>query len=284
MSEEFGTVNMRRGDRSREIEVLRQQYKRHRETLTGMIADAPTEYLATEYQRLIVELDASLQKLNELEAPRAATAAGAVRTGTSPGVDTQPMRTDPGKRPLVSTPGGHYETPMAEPGHGNRTLLIAIIVAALTVLAILAWLMLRSGDERPVAPIVTETAVPVEETDETTTISPAPPMTSDAPSVSIAIQPASHNFGVIRKGTRAVRQYELTNSTDQPMTITIARSACRCLYYSHSPVVAPKGKETITVTIDGARAKPGVLQETIKVSSKSDPSVVASMNVSATVR
>ncbi|HKO55225.1 MAG TPA: hypothetical protein VJ276_05060, partial [Thermoanaerobaculia bacterium] len=67
MSDEFGTVNVRRGDRAREIEVIRQHYRAHRDALAKMMSDAPTEHLAAEYQRLLHDIDASLAKLDELE-------------------------------------------------------------------------------------------------------------------------------------------------------------------------------------------------------------------------
>src|SRR6266542_715914 len=57
MSDDFGTVNVRRGDRAREIEVLRQHYRGHRDALSRLVADAPTEQLAGEYQRLITNID-----------------------------------------------------------------------------------------------------------------------------------------------------------------------------------------------------------------------------------
>jgi len=62
MSDDFGTVSVKRRDRAREIEVLRQRYGTHRDALTRMIPDAPTEPLAAEYQRLVASIDASLRK------------------------------------------------------------------------------------------------------------------------------------------------------------------------------------------------------------------------------
>src|SRR5512138_265563 len=67
MSDDFGTVNVRRGDRAREIEVLRQHYRGHRDALSRLAADAPTEQLAAEYNRLIAGIDDALRKLDELE-------------------------------------------------------------------------------------------------------------------------------------------------------------------------------------------------------------------------
>src|SRR2546423_8685208 len=94
MSDDFGTVNVRRGDRAREIEVLRQHYRAHRDALGRMIADAPTEQLAAEYQRLIASIDESLRKLDEVE----------WRPTTQPGARAAPpppsSMTSPGTRPL----------------------------------------------------------------------------------------------------------------------------------------------------------------------------------------
>jgi hypothetical protein len=287
MPDEFGTVNVRRGERAREIEIIRQQYKRHRDALTSMIADAPTEHLATEYQRLINELDTSLLKLNELETPTLTGAGAAASMPPRTPTDTQPIKSEPGTRRLVtSSAAGDYDAMPEEPRRANRFLLFAIVAAGLAVLAVLGWMMWRGTGERPDTPIVTETtevAAPATP-DETGTIveTPAPPVT---PAVAvIRVEPASHDFGTIRKGTRAVRQYEVSNSTDQPITISVTRSTCRCLYYSHAPVIPPRGRETITVTVDGARAKVGPLRENVQVTAKANPSIVAPLNVTATIR
>ena len=68
MSDDFGTGSGRRGSAGgRELENLRRHYREHLEALTRMKAEAPTEHLATEYQRLIGDIEASLAKLEELE-------------------------------------------------------------------------------------------------------------------------------------------------------------------------------------------------------------------------
>src|ERR1700756_4303153 len=66
-SDDFGTVNVKRGDRAREIEILRQNYRAHRDALVQMAREAPSEQLATEYQRLIRSIETSLARLNDLE-------------------------------------------------------------------------------------------------------------------------------------------------------------------------------------------------------------------------
>ena len=81
-----------------------------------------------------------------------------------------------------------------------------------------------------------------------------------------------------------MRQFRLTNNSDQILPIQIARSTCRCLYYEHVGSIAPHAKETLTVAIDGARAKRGALHETVHVSSKKDPAVNATFDVGATIK
>jgi hypothetical protein len=293
MGDDFGTVNVRRGDRAREIEVLRQHYRSHRDALARMIADAPTEQLAAEYQRLIGSIDESLRKLDELEG-RPATQPG---TRAIPPPPVQSM-TSPGARPLspepVTEPQKYVDEPppATEPG-GSRTLLI-IAVGALVIAAIVYLIWRASRDrgtaatgttgsvvEQPVTPATADTIAPA------TTSQPAAATVAPAAQVgggSLKITPALADYGVVRKGTRAVRQFEAVNGGAAPLDVQVARSACRCLFYAfHSPIPA-HGKETITVTVDGAKAKPGAIDEQLAVTSKKDPSISATIGVRAVVR
>jgi hypothetical protein len=289
MSDDFGTINVRRGERAREIEVLRQHYRHHREALTKMIADAPTEHLAAEYQRLVAEIDRSLFKLDELEGIVPAVPVVPQATHEPAKSHGDPLRAqapDPGSLPLTANPQFGDETspgidlPPGEEVPRSRLALIAI--AAILALALVGWLIWRASSGRagegPIvedmsaAPIATDSDVaPVE--------NPALPA-----STGLAVKPLAHDFGVIRKGTRATRQFEIANDTDEPVTVQVARSACRCLFYEHAPVIPPKAKEALTVTVDGARAKAGELRETIKVTAKTDSSVATSFEVIATIR
>lgn len=281
MSDDFGTVNVKRGDRSREIEVLRQHYGTHREALTRMIPDAPTEQLASEYQRLVASIDASLRKLDEL--------AGGTAAGFN---ETQRMGTAPGNRPLVSsgvspepvTNHGitSYDGPTDRPSNnGSRLLLMMVIVVA--VLGIIGWLIWRaSSDHKPAATQVIEQPASTTGVDTAATSVPVPV----AASSSIKIAPEVADYGTIRKGTRAVRQFEITNLTSTPLSITVARSACRCLYYEYDAKrkLPAKGKEALTVTIDGARAKAGALSEEIAVTSKDDANATGTIGVRAVIK
>jgi len=288
MSDDFGTINLKRGERAREIEVLRQHYRQHRDALARMIADAPTEHLATEYQRLVGEIDRALAKLHELEG-----GAGA----PPPVVDVPPpphRPTDPGMRPLAQdTLYDELAEPPAIPVSEAepRSRVPLILGAAILALAIIGWLIWRASSERTAGTaIVEETATSTSDTSGTGTAEDGT-STSDstiepaaAVPAGLAVVPVSHDYGTIRKGTRATRQYELSNTTDEPMTINVARSACRCLYYEHAPVIPPKAKESLTVTIDGARAKAGTLHEQIRVASKANAAVGVTIDVNATIQ
>ena len=234
MSDDFGTISARRGDRAKEIEVLR----KHRESLVQMLADVD-------------------QQLRELE-----------------------IFETPGARPLVTTPD--YEEPVAaQPGSGlNVLLIVGVAVLALAAIAGLIW---WASSDRQAAPTTTTTAAVEETATETTATAPAT-IAEAAPANGLAVAPASRDYGLVRKGTRVTRQFEIANNTEEPISINLARSACRCLYYEHAPVIPPKAKESVTVTVDGAKVAAGTLRETIRVTAKADPSIGTSFDVIATVR
>ena len=283
MSDDFGTINVKRGERTREIEVLRQHYRQHREALVRMNADAPTEHLAAEYQRLIIEIDRAMGKLNELE--------GAAASPPPPPPGNPRLKTEPGLRPLVTTPGdrpvdddeGETPAPMDLPLEDEPRSRVPLILAAMLVaLVLIGWLVWRASTDRGDTPPIVEnsTAAPATSTAPDTSVEEAPPPVTGA----LAVTPASHEYGVIRKGTRATRQFQIANAGTEPLSIQVARSTCRCLYYEHAPVIPPNANETLTVTIDGAKAKAGALSETVRITKKGDPTVAASVDVSATIQ
>jgi len=276
MSDDFGTINIKRGERAREIEVLRQHYRQHREALARMTADAPTEHLAAEYQRLIVEIDRALGKLNELEGAAAA----------SPPPANPRLKTEPGMRALMNTPitdDGEPPTPRDLPLEEEPRSRVPLILAAMLVaLVLIGWLVWRASTDRgDTPPLIAEngTNAPAS-TAPDTSLEEVPVPAAGA----LAVSPPSHDYGVIRKGTRATRQFEINNRSNEPMSVEVARSTCRCLYYEHAPVIPPKAKESLTITVDGAKAKAGALSETVRITKKGDPTVAASVDVSATIQ
>lgn len=282
MSDDFGTVNVRRGDRAREIEVMRQRYRAHRDTLQRLAADAPTDHLASEYQRLAGEIDTAMAKLDELEGRTATSPAQAAVPPPPP----PPTRTSAGDRPLAGVADDSLVLePGARPNPGSRVAII--IVGGVIVLLAIVFLIWRGSERKPAGAIVEQPSA-VSTADTASPAAAPPPAETPVPAAasSIKVTPLLADYGVIRKGTRAVRQYDLVNNGSVPITIQVSRSACRCLFYEYNgkTKVAPKGKERITVTVDGGKAAIGTLRETLSVTAKEDPSASAQFTVQAVIR
>ncbi|HVG23865.1 MAG TPA: DUF1573 domain-containing protein [Thermoanaerobaculia bacterium] len=253
MSDDFGTVSARR---EREIDVLR----KHRESLVKMLAD----------------VDAQLRDLGEI---------------TTPVVPPPSSRDESlGSRPIVNTASWEEPDPAAtttQPGGGLRVLVILGIAAI--ALAVIGWLIWRASSDRPKNDaVIEETTAAASETSATRaadtaadTAAETEPGTIAPASALMRVTPRSQDYGLVRKGTRATRQFQFRNESDEPATIAVARSACRCLYYEYEKLVPPKATESITVTVDGARAKAGTLRESIAVTTKAGGT---SFDVIATVR
>ena len=279
MPEEFGTVNLKQGTQQREIELLRRHYRSHKDALTKMMSDAPSEHLAGEYQKLIAEIEMAVHKLDELEGKT---------TPPAPSLsDTNPsLKIPAGNRPLVRTadssvppppPAMAYEPPSPRAAQ-NRVVII--VLAGLIVLGIIGWLIWRSSADRKTAgPVVEQQPVGATAAAHPPAVTPAP-----RPVESLKVTPANADYGTIRKGTRAVRQFQVTNTSDTATEIEVTRSTCRCLFYDYNGKLPAKGQETITVTVDGARAKVGTLVEQVDVHLKRDPSVRTAFTVQATIQ
>jgi hypothetical protein len=266
MSDDFGTVNIRPGGQEREIEALRQQF-----------------------QRLRGDVDAALRRLDAMTAqPSGATAPGNRPLVTPPVTPPLTPLVTPIAEPVTDHGTGTYAAPEREvaaaPSGAGRLLLMGLI--GLAVLAGIGWLIWRaSNDRKAKTPQVVEQPATTPATTGTDTVAPAATAPEPAAAASsIAIAPAVADYGTIRKGTRAVRQFVVTNSGRTPITIQIARSSCRCLYYDYVAKLTPKKKETVTVTVDGARAKAGALEENIAVSSKEDPNATGTLGVRAVIQ
>lgn len=276
-SDDFGTVNVNRAQRAREIEVMRAHYRRHREALVSMHEDAPTEGLANAYQSLIRDIDSSLTKLDDLE--RGVSTPSVPPPPSLP--PSIPLKTQPNERPLEQV----YDDEPTHTGYGGGKpgasggRLAAIVLAGLLVLGAIGWLVWRGSSDRKPEEVVIDTAATTETTPDT-----EPTTTTVAEAAALSVTPAAHNYGTIRKGTRATRQYEIRNNGENPVTVTVSRSACRCLYYEYNALIPPKAKESLTVTIDGAKAKSGALNETIQVAAKNDPGTTASFQLNAEIQ
>lgn len=294
MSDEFHTVSAKRGDRAREIEALRARYRKHREALLSLAGDAPSELIAADYRRVIADIDVALAKLDDAAGvPLAAAASAAPPPPPAPahparrGTAEEPLRmkTQPGMRPLVTPAALDDDTgAYARSGGDSRRLIIIVAITVLALAAIAAFIWKPWRDDEPGGAVVEQPAAGTDTITSATIAEDGPVTRAPASAAQLTVSPDTMDFGIVRKGTRATRQYELVNNGDEPLSPDVARSTCRCLYYEYAPVIPPRGKETLTVTIDGAKAKAGPLLESVRVTSKSDPSVVVTFDVTATVR
>lgn len=268
MSDDFGTIH---GRRTKEIDVLR----RHREALLKMLAD----------------VDAQLSELGEITTPLLRTPPPTQHVAAPPpsSAPSVPKDDSLGSRPILNTASYEDSDATAQPGGGMRILIILGI--AVIALALIGWLIWRASSDRPKADaVIEETTTPAEPASTAPdtvgdagpgTVAPAP---EPVQAGTMSVAPRSHDYGLIRKGTRATRQFQFRNDSDEPVTISVSRSACRCLFYEYEALVPPKATETITVTVDGAKAKAGTLRETIRVAPKSGGAPGTSFDVIATIR
>jgi hypothetical protein len=281
--EEWQTVSVKGQNRSREIEVIRQRYREHLAALQRLGADSPTERLANEYRRLEEDIRRSIAKLDEIDGrgvavdPRIDTA-----VGRAPARAASPEDRGVEAAGAIARGADSDDTirhGRESPGSGIRVMLIALV--GIAVLAILGFFVWRASSHSKTPDRVVEQRPAATETvreEQPATTAPA------APEALLRIVPASADYGTIRKGTRAVRQFEITNGGTAPVPIRASRSNCRCLFYEYSGQIAPKKKETITVTIDGVKAKKGALDETVQVSSKNDQTMTASFAIHALIK
>ncbi|MFN2239909.1 MAG: DUF1573 domain-containing protein [Thermoanaerobaculia bacterium] len=261
MSDEWNTVNIRPGAGGvlREIDLLRRRYADHRSTLERLASDAPTEQLARRYRQLIGELEASMARIAELEMGRA---------------------DDPSAEPLDDHDPRWHEPEEAvafeeeRPRRGLSTVLVVLAAAFIVgVLGLFAWNWIRGGAESDAPASIVEPSErePVIEPD------------SVHQEVVLSASPDQQHYGELRRGTRAVRQFEIANNTNETLPISVLRSDCRCLWFEYADTIPPRGTTTLTVTVDGAKAPAGTLRETVQIVSKTDPPVTIAVEVVADI-
>jgi hypothetical protein len=181
---------------------------------------------------------------------------------------------------------GRYDT---SPGAGSSSSrIVLMVVIGLVVLGAIGWLIWRASSERKPSTrttTVAEQPVTTAPADTGAAVPATTPAPAAAASGGIRVTPAVQDYGIIRKGTRAVRQFDLVNTGSIPLSIAVARSACRCLYYEYnSKKIAPNAHETISVTVDAARAKSPNIDEQLAVTAKEDPNATATIGVRAAIK
>ncbi len=277
MDDDWKTVNYKpgKGGVIREIDLLRRRYADHRSALENLAADAPTEHLARRYRDVIADVDAAVSKLDALEGEPVSAHPGAPLPSREARASETPVAETRGARSWSDAPP--YESSAAEtqqprrPGGGRALLILLAGLFMIGVLALLFWNWLR-GDAPEAQVVRPET---------TLTETAAPPPAEAEPDLSIA--PETQDYGTIRRGSRAARQFEIQNQTDATLPVGVRRSACRCLWFEYADTIPARGTTTLTVTIDAAKVPPGRLRETVEVATRSDPPVVAKFTVTADI-
>lgn len=281
-------------DSRRELENLRQRYQEHRRTIRHLLQTAPDERLATRYEATLTELQKSIDQLDRIdrEAPVEAeetpfdpnqtrSIAPAAAPGALDTLSSKPERSfddidiDTRNRnwnnPVVRDETAEAEQPS---GTGAKKVSVlawiagAIVLIMVVLAAILFWP--RDQEERQAAD--TATALEDSEIEE----QPAPPSV-------LEVEPSVYDYGAIRKGTRSVHRFTIRNRSDQVLPISVSRSDCRCLWYGDFPEIPAGESGELAITVDGARADAGVLNETVTITSEAEPDARAEIELTAQI-
>lgn len=284
-------------DSRRELENLRQRYHEHRRSVRHLLQTAPDERLATRYEATLTELQKSIDQLDRIdrESPAepeqapfdpnqtrsikpAATPAATGTLSTRPAASFDDVDIDTRNRgwnhPVVRDETVEREQPSPAGGRkGSALAWIAgiIILIVLVLAAIMYWP--EGGESAEDADAATATLVEENTAEEP----PAPPSV-------LTVEPATYDYGIIRKGTRSVHRFTIQNRTDQVLPISVSRSDCRCLWYDHPPEIPAGESAEVAITVDGARADAGVLTETVVLTSEAEPEARAEIELTAQIR
>jgi hypothetical protein len=257
----------------REIDRLKRVYAQHAETLSTLATSAPTKALARRYGDLIGEINRSILALDDPGAmiprgtaerpidpePRATPPVVQPPRPATPSVSEVKLRTEPGTS-MIS----------AEPESGVFGRIVLILAMALILIGALAFLVWKfSGESQAPAPPPAVVEVPEP------ALVPEPPLRAT---------PEAQDFGVVLKGTRVARTFEVANNTDRDVTIEIERSKCRCLWFDYPRVIPARGRIVVSVAVDGGRAETGLVSEAIVIATKHEPRVATEVQVTAQVR
>ena len=276
----------------REVDRLRGVYSDHAETLSKLAASSPSKQLARRYQELITEINKAIVGLDGVDPDVIARRSGEIpvqlpdsekptreKPLPPPGVPIiTPQKPAPAERPILSSYA--VTSPSAPSEDGTLMRVVMIVGLAIVMIGVLALFVWKFSGDRPApgepASIATQPA-------EQEPVTPAPEP-KPAPPSPLRITPQQQDFGTVAKGTSAVRTFELVNDGKKPLTLELARSRCRCLWYDPPKTLPAGGRGTLTVRVDGARAPAGLVAESIEITAKGAPDVVAVFEINAEVK
>ncbi|MFA6957821.1 MAG: DUF1573 domain-containing protein [Thermoanaerobaculia bacterium] len=276
----------------REVDRLRSVYRDHAETLSKLASTSPSKQLARRYQELIADINKAIVGLDEVDpaviarksaehpiVPPEPAPAAAPAPPASPAAAEQ--RHEPPERPVLSSTYT-ASAPAAEGEDGTLLRIAMIIGLAIVLLGVLALFVWKFSGERPPAAETQPAPPPIAApppNEEPVTPAPEP-----KPASSLAVSPQQQDFGVIAKGTSAVRTFEITNTSKSALSLEISRSKCRCLWYDPPKSLPAGGRGTLTIRVDGSRAPAGLLSETVEISGKGHRDAVAVIEITAEVK
>jgi len=280
MEKDWSTINVQRDQAfGGESDEMRQRLLHHHEAITALAQSAPTEELTRRYSEVRAEIEQAIQRLDDLRKSGAASSAAyaspaANGTAARPGswTNTQPYT------PPAPQSAGAAITP-----EKNRTIILVLLgVVALSVFALLGWRYLRGHDSGKV--VAQPASRAADSTDSRIVEAPAPnPAAVAAAAEGLVITPASQAFGKVKKGTRIVKKFQIANNSSETLNIAAGRSQCHCLWFQFNSRIAAGAKVPMTITLDGARAKKGPVNETITLKSKEHPEETSTVGVTANV-
>lgn len=271
-----------RGGRAvdREIERLKTVYRQHADALASLAASAPTKALARKYSDLIGEINRSILGLDDpgalarrstaerahppSEPPRARPPSPSRPPAVAAAASEVKLRTEPGSYPVV-----------VESEAGALGRIVLILGLAILVIAVLAFFVWKFGDAPSTKGSPAEVSKPVPSVTDVPASAPLP---------GLEVSPQVQDFGVVYKGTRVARAFEITNTSDRDLTIEIERSECRCLWFDHPPMIPAGGKVALTIAVDGGLAEPGLVSETVVISMKEPPRRATEVLITAEIR
>jgi hypothetical protein len=266
-----------RGERAvdREIERLKAVYRQHADALAALASSAPTKALARKYSELIGDINRSILGLDDPGALARRSTSERPLPPPEPAVAATPPPASKSPRsvsniPLRTAPGVYAADAVSEKSAiGRIALILGLAIILICVLAFFVW---RFGGEPRTEP---EPAVEV--------TSPEPSAAS-APLPGLRVSPEAQDYGVVYKGTRVAKSFEIANTRDSDLTIEIERSECRCLWFDHPQVVSAGGTVQLTIAVDGDLAPPGLLSEAVVISTKEPPRQATEVQITAQIR
>ncbi len=295
MDEDLKTVNYSREKLAREFDALRSRYRDQRDTLRRLADEAPTDVLSSRYRLLIGEIEVAIARIDELEQvgsplPRS-TAGTATAAGPMPGAaarstasqETGSTGSDEWDQIRRTAPGSRATVPSAFTSDAGTLRTLAMVAAGVALLALVGFLLWKYAFNRPESNAAAITELSSTASTESSTES-APAAEEVTPKSSIVITPAMQDFGEVKKGTRSTKSFVLENNSASPLTVKVARSTCRCLWFEHPATVAPRARANFTVSVDGGRARAGALEERIQISAATGSDAPVTLTVRANVK